>query len=133
MKAMWRRELEAALPTICRHSSQMERVAAAAAAESQAVKLAEYMEPFVGQVFAGVVVSVQPFGVFVRLCETMAEGLLHVRELDDGWWDFDDVRHELRNEAGDVRYRLGQTIDVRVRSVDVFRGKIDFALPRGRG
>ena len=130
MKATWARELEAALPTICKRASKMEREAAAAAYESQAVKLAEYMGGFVGQVFEGVVTSVHPFGLFVRLRETSAEGLLHVRDLGPGWWSFDEDRMELACDGTDERYRLGQPLDVRVRSTDAFRGRVDFALPK---
>lgn len=127
MKATRRRDLAYEMPQICKHASQMERVAAAAANESQAVKLAEYMGRFVGQEFEGVVVSVQPFGLFVRLLETSAEGLLAVRDLGPGWWSFDENRAELVSDDDQTRYRLGQSIAVRVRSVDALRGKIDFS------
>ena len=129
MRMAQRRAFEEAVPTICRHSSKMERVAAAASFESQAVKLAEYMGGFIGQVFEGVVSSVHPFGAFVRLVETGAEGLLHTRGLGGGWWSFDGARHVLSNEEAGVALRLGQTVEVRVRSVDAFQGKIDLALP----
>jgi len=130
MKLMWRKELEAAMPTVCRHASRMEREAAAASNESQQVKLAEYMGNFIGQAFEGVVTSVQPFGLFVRLRETCAEGLLLVRELGPGWWSFDEDRLELFCDETGVRYRLGQPLDVRVRSTDPMRGRIEFALPK---
>lgn len=128
MKAGRRRDLAYEIPQICKHSSQMERVAAAASNESQAAKLAEYMGGFVGQEFEGVVVSVQPFGLFVRLRETSAEGLLAVRDLGPGWWNFDENRSELVSEDEQTRYRLGQPIAVKVRATDPLRGKIDFAL-----
>ena len=127
MKSTRRRDLAYEMPQICKHSSQMERVAAAAANESQAAKLAEYMGGFVGQEFEGVVVSVQPFGLFVRLRETSAEGLLAVRDLGGGWWNFDENRCELVSEDDQTRYRLGQSITVTVRGTDPLRGKIDFA------
>lgn len=130
MKAMMRRELEYEMPGICRQSSKMERVAAAAAYESQAVKLAEYMERFIGQTFAGTVTSVQPFGLFVRLDETCAEGLLRTADLGPGRWGFDEARCQLENADDGAHWRLGQRIEVRVRSTDAFRGRVDFALPR---
>ncbi len=133
MKAAQRRELEAAMPTVCRHSSTMERVAAAAAYESQAVKIAEYMGGFVGRAFEGTVTSVHPFGLFVRLDETAAEGLLHVRELGGGWWSYDEARCELANDELGERYRLGQRLEVVVRGTDTFRGRVDFGLPSAAG
>ena len=128
VKSSLRRELTYLMPGVCAQSSKMERVAAECASLSQAVKVAEYMEGFIGQVFEGVVVSVQPFGVFVRLGLTQAQGLLHARDLG-GEWDFDEARMELSSREGAGVYRLGMGVDVRVRSCDVFRGRVVFALP----
>ena len=123
-----RRELAYLMPGVCAQSSKMERVAAECATLSQSVKIAEYMEGFIGQVFEGVIVSVQPFGMFVRIGLTQAQGLLHTRDLG-GEWDYDETRFELVNREGTGVYRLGQTVEVRVRSCDVFRGRVVFALP----
>lgn len=134
MRGMWRRELIDAMPTVCRHSSRMERVAAEAAAESQACKMAEYLGGFIGQDFAGVVVSVAPYGAFVRLDDTGAEGLLHVRELAEhgGWHDFDDATRTLVSaDTGDV-WQVGRRVDVVVADTDPMHGRIDFALPDDR-
>jgi ribonuclease R len=128
VKSSMRRELAYSMPGICAQSSKMERVAADCASLSQAVKIAEYMEGFIGQVFDGVVVGVQPFGMFVRLGLTQAQGLLHTRDLG-GEWDFDETRMELSSREGVGTYRLGMPIEVRVRSCDVFRGRVVFALP----
>lgn len=134
MRGMWRRELIDAMPMVCRHSSRMERVAAEAAAESQACKMAEYLGGFIGQDFAGVVVSVAPYGAFVRLDDTGAEGLLHVRELAEhgGWYDFDDATRTLVSaDTGDV-WQVGRRVDVVVADTDPMHGRIDFALPDDR-
>ncbi len=128
VKSSVRRELTYLMPGVCAQSSKMERVAAECASLSQAVKIAEYMEGFIGQVFDGVVVSVQPFGVFVRLGLTQAQGLLHTRDLG-GEWDFDEARMELTSREGAGSYRLGMPVEVRLRSCDVFRGRVVFALP----
>ena len=129
IKPSRRRELVYQVPGMCAQSSKMERVAAECSAQSQAVKIAEYMQQFIGQVFEGVVVSVQPFGLFVRLRLTQAEGLLHVAELGGGPWAFDEARCELSSAEGACTLRLGQTVEVRVRSCDTFRGRVDFTLP----
>ena len=134
LKSLWRRELIDAMPTICRHASRMERVAAEAAAESQACKMAEYLGGFIGQAFAGVVVSVAPYGAFVRLDETGAEGLLHVRELArlGGWHDFDDATRTLVGaDTGDI-WQVGRRVEVVVEDTDPMHGRIDFALPDDR-
>lgn len=128
LKPAQRRALEYEMPGICKHSSVMEREAAAAAYESQAAKLAEYMGGFVGQAFWGVVTSVHDFGAFVRLDETSATGLVRIRDLGGGWWTCNDARYELVNDDTGESVRLGQRIEVRVRSVDTLKGQVDFTL-----
>ncbi len=131
MRGELKRELAEAMPTICRHSSRMERVAAEAAAQSQAVKMAEYLGAYIGQALPGMVVSVLPYGMFVRLDQTTAEGMLHVGELD-GWHDFDERTHELVSADTGRRWGIGQRLEVVVKAVDPMRGHIDFALPDDR-
>ena len=129
LKGAYRQELRDYLALSCRQSSKMERVAAEAAADSQSVKMAEYMQAFIGQVFSGQVVSCAPYGLFVRLDDTCAEGLLHVRELGEGWVEYDEARRELREPDTGRTWGLGQRLAVRVKGCDAFRGHIDFALP----
>ena len=128
VKSRMRRELAYLMPGVCAQSSKMERVAADCASLSQQVKIAEYMEGFIGQTFEGVIVSVQQFGLFIRIGLTQAQGLLHTRDLG-GEWIYDEARYELVSREGEDVFRLGQTIEVRVRSCDVFRGRVVFALP----
>ncbi len=128
VKSRMRRELAYLMPGVCAQSSKMERVAAECASLSQQVKIAEYMEGFIGQTFEGVIVSVQPFGLFIRIGLTQAQGLLHTRDLG-GEWIYDETRYELVSRESEDVFRLGQTIEVRVRSCDVFRGRVVFALP----
>ena len=128
LKDARRREMEADMPLVCAHASAMERVAASAAQESQQAKLAEYMQAYVGDEFEGIIVSVQPFGFFVRLKRIAVEGLVHVRDLDEGFWTYDDEHLALRPEHGGDGFRLGQEVRVRVRSASPLRGQIDFSL-----
>ena len=54
--------------------------------------------------------------------------MLHTRDLG-GEWMYDETRYELVSRESEDVFRLGQTIEVRVRSCDVFRGRVVFALP----
>ncbi len=120
---------EESLSWLCEHSSEMERVAEAAAFDSQKVKMAEYMEQFVGEEFEGLVVSAVSYGLYVRL-DNCVEGLVPVRTLGDEYFIYDEERHTLRGADTLTTYRLGQRVQVRLASVDVKLARIDFAIVR---
>lgn len=107
------------------HSSKMERIAEAAARESQEIKLAEYHERDIGSRFEAVIASVANYGLFVRLDST-AEGLVAVRYLGNEYFSYDPQRHTLTGEDSGISYRLGQKITVVLEGVDVRLGRLDF-------
>lgn len=117
------------LPDLCKHASVMERESDEAAMQSQKIKLAEYMEQFIDQAFSGVITGVETFGLFVRLDETTAEGLLPIKKLGDDWFNYDFDRKALIGESTHKSYRLGQRIAVVVDEVDIPAGYVNFRLP----
>ena len=56
------------------------------------------------------------------------EGLLHVTELGNDYFNYDKARHEMAGERTGVRYRLGDRLRVKVARVDLETSKIDFVL-----
>lgn len=123
-----RGEVALALPQLCRTCSDRERVADAAARESQRVKMAELYAGRLGEEAWGVVVDVERFGLFVELDETCAEGLVPTRALGEGWCAYDEQRMSLTGEATGRVWRPGQRVRVRVADADPARGRIDLAL-----
>ena len=118
------------LAWICEHSSTMEREADAAARESQELKIAEYLQRFVGQSFPAIVSGVSQGGLYARL-ENTAEGFIPVRTLGDDYFAFDAARHMLVGEETGARYRLGQRIAVVLYAVDPRVPQIDLRLAQG--
>ena len=102
---------------IADHSSDMERVADAAAREANETKIIEYLQGSVGQAFSAVVSGVAAYGVYARLDNT-AEGFIPVRALGNEYFAFDAKRRCLTGEETGVRYRLGQRIAVRIHAAD---------------
>lgn len=115
------------LKWLCEHSSEMERVAEAAAFDSQKVKMAEYMERFVGDEFDGLVAGVTSYGFYVRL-DNCVEGLVPVRSLGDEYFVYNEERHTLKGVDTNTVYRLGQRVRVKLVSVDVRLAHIDFRV-----
>ena len=131
MRGEARRDAEALMPAVCDHSSKMERVAADAENESQDVKVAEYMGDRVGQEYAGTVVGVAAFGLFVQLDDIGVSGLLHVGELG-GWCAYSEEDERIVDRDSGRSWRLGTRVEVRVRSVNVMLGRVDFSLSDAR-
>ena len=115
---------------ICEHSSGMEREADDAQRESEELKLAEYLQRFVGQSFSAIVSGVSQGGLYARL-ENTAEGFIPVRALGDDYFSFDAARYTLTGEETGARYRLGQRIAVVLFAVDPRVPQIDLRLAQG--
>ena len=115
---------------ICEHSSGMEREADDAQRESEELKLAEYLQRFVGQSFSAIVSGVSQGGLYARL-ENTAEGFIPVRTLGDDYFSFDAARYTLTGEKTGARYRLGQRIAVVLFAVDPRVPQINLRLAQG--
>lgn len=123
-----REELTKQLPGICRQSSDRERLAVEAERASIKVMQVEYMKRHVGDEFDGVIGGVMEYGMFVEINDLLVEGLVPVRDLGDDYYLFDQKHHTLRGRSTGRAYRLGDTVKVRVVSVNPEKREIDFAI-----
>jgi ribonuclease R len=73
---------------------------------------------------------VAPFGLFVTLEEVFVEGLVHVRSLEDDFYDFNRGRYALVGSRGGRSYQLGERLEVQVAKVDKEARHIDFLAIR---
>ena len=110
------------------HCSMTERRADDATRDVEIWLKCYYMQDKVGESFDGTVSGVTGFGLFVALDGVYVEGLLHVTELGNDYFHFDNVRHVMAGERTGKSYRLGDRLRVKVMRVDMETSKIDFAL-----
>ncbi len=87
-----------------------------------------YMRDRIGEEFDGTVSAVVPFGVFVALDSVYVEGLVHVSELGEDYFQFDSTKHQMLGERSGQRYRLGDRLRVKLVRADLETGRIDFVL-----
>jgi len=120
------KRLRARLPEIALHCSERERAAVEAERASLEMKKAQYMEQKIGEVFSGIINGVTNFGLFVEL-ENTVEGLIPISELKDDYYFYNEKAASLTGERNRKSYRLGDQIDIVVRSVDREEGKVAFA------
>ncbi len=110
------------------HCSMTERRADEATRDVNNWLKCYFMQDKIGEVYEGTVAGVTAFGVFVALDGVYVEGLLHVTELGNDYFNYDKARHEMIGERTHVRFRLGDRLTVKVARVDLETSKIDFTL-----
>jgi ribonuclease R len=68
------------------------------------------------------------FGLFVRLTETGADGLVPVSSLGGEYWQHDDRAHALVGERSGLRFRLGREVTVRLVEATPITGGLVFEM-----
>ncbi len=112
----------------CRHSSDMEQLAANAERASIRYKQVEFMQERLGEIYSGVISGVTEWGLYVELDENKCEGLVPVRDLADDYYDFDEKNYCLIGRKYHNKYTLGDQVKVQVARADLDRKQLDFAL-----
>jgi ribonuclease R len=102
-----------------------EKLAEDAEKDLVGLKKSEKMKERTGQIFRGLITGVQSSGFFVEIEDLLVEGLVHVSSLKDDWYEY-RARHScLVGRKNRTAYRLGNEVDVQIKSVDYYRQQID--------
>ncbi|MGR5252610.1 ribonuclease R [Vibrio astriarenae] len=88
----------------------------------------EYMQDHVGEELEGVIANVTSFGFFVRLTDLHIDGLVHISNLANDYYQYDPIGQRLIGESFGLIYRLGDAVKVKVLSVNLNDKQIDFEL-----
>ncbi|MBQ9991667.1 MAG: ribonuclease R [Lachnospiraceae bacterium] len=118
---------EEILPQVSNQSSRLERRAEEAERETNKLKKVEYMEQHIGESFTGVVSGVTQWGIYVELPNTV-EGMIHVSKLPGDYFYYDEGAYEMVGRDSGIRYKLGQTVKIRVEDTDRASRTIDFGI-----
>ncbi|MFH1904484.1 MAG: ribonuclease R [bacterium] len=109
-------------------ASEREQIAVKIERESIKLKQVEFIKNKVGDIFEGVISGVQPYGLFVELNDTLAEGLVHVSALKNDYYTFSEKQFALVGRRTKRRFQLGDSVNVQVVKVDSNKRLIDFIL-----
>ncbi len=132
-KATVRREWDRRLPHAAERASELERRAEEAEREMTTLRLIRYLKPLVGQEMEARIVSVHPFGFFVRDDETLVEGLVHVATLEDDYYELDRVKLILEGRRRRRRFALGDRVRVELTDVNADQREISFRFKKRIG
>jgi ribonuclease R len=124
-------EFEEYFHRIISHLNDREKVAQDAEKDLQGLKKVEKMKERTGKIFQGLITGVQSYGFFVEMEDLLVEGLVHVSSLKDDWYEYRSRHSCLVGRKNRTAYRLGDTVEVEVKSVDYYRQQIDLVTVRG--
>ena len=115
------------LPEVAKRSSEMERRADEAERETVKLKKVEYMQAHIGEEFEGVISGITKWGMYVELPNTI-EGLVHVTNMTDDHYEYNEERYEMMGMHTRKVYKLGEGLRVRVLDADRLMRTIDFKI-----
>lgn len=124
-------ELEETFHFLVTNLNDREKLAEDAEKDLDGLKKAEKMKERTGQVFRGLITGVQSYGFFVEIEDLLVEGLVHVSSLKDDWYEYRARHGCLVGRKNRIAYRLGDEVEVEVKSVDYYRQQIDLVTVSG--
>ncbi len=118
-------DLEIQLSGVIAHLNDRTKIAQDAENDLTGLQKAEKMKARTGEIFQGLITGVQSYGFFVEIEDSLVEGLVHVSSLKDDWYEFRPRYACLVGRKNRTSYRLGDRVEVQVKSVDYYRQQID--------
>jgi ribonuclease R len=112
----------------CKHSSNMESLAANAERDSIKYMQIKFMEDHKDQEFVGVISGVTEWGVYVEIIENKCEGMVRIRDIKDDYYTFDEKEYAIVGEKTKKSYQLGDEVVVMVKNSDLMKRHLDFSL-----
>ena len=113
------------LPVIAEHTSEKEVDAIECEREVDDMKMAEYMEEHIGEVYSGHISGVMNFGIFVEL-DNLVEGLIKIEDLSDDFYIYDEENYRLIGRRKGKQYRIGDYMKVIVKDASKLTKTVDF-------
>lgn len=112
----------------CKHSSDMEQLAANAERASIKYKQVEFMSDKIGQDFEGTISGVSQWGFYVELDESKCEGLVSVNQLEDDYYEFDEKNYCIVGRHHGRKYQLGDKVRIKVAKANLIARQLDYEL-----
>jgi ribonuclease R len=112
---------------VAEQSSKQERVADEVERDTDKIRIAEFMSDKIGEEYEGIISGVTSFGIFVEL-ENTVEGLVHISNIIDDYYIYDNDKKVLKGEHTGKTYKIGDVVNVRLEKVSIAQAEIDFSI-----
>ncbi|MBN2213382.1 MAG: ribonuclease R [Bacteroidales bacterium] len=116
------------LEKMCSHSSDMEQLAVDAERASVKYKQVEFMAERIGQIYDGIISGVTEWGIYVEIIENKCEGMIHIRNLLDDFYEYDEDNYCLTGRHTGRKFQLGDNVKIEIQRANLPRKQLDFAL-----
>ncbi|HUX60738.1 MAG TPA: ribonuclease R [Ignavibacteriaceae bacterium] len=116
------------LEEISEHISACERNAVDAERLSVKIKQIEYLQNHIGDEFEALISGITHFGIFVKISNILAEGLIRLRDLEGDFYVYDEKKYALIGKRTKKQFRLGDKITVRLIKADMEKLELDFII-----
>lgn len=110
------------------HCSERERMAIDAERDSIKLKQVEYLSNHIGEKYIGVISGVTENGLYVDLMDIHCEGMIHISNLNDDYYIYDNKRYCLYGRSRGRKYQMGNLVKVVVDSTNTEQRTIDLVL-----
>ena len=116
------------LDDISEHISQTERSAIEAERLSVKIKQIEYLGDRIGEEFKAIISGITHFGIFVKIIDNLAEGLIRLRDLEGDFYVYDEKKYSLIGRKSKKQFRLGDKVIVQLIRADREKSELDFII-----
>lgn len=114
--------------SICKHSSDMEQLAAQAERASIKYKQIEFMADKIGKVYDGVISGISTWGIYVEIKENKCEGMIYIRDLEDDIYVYDEKNYCIVGRRTKKKYQIGDDVRIKVVRADLVKKYLDFSM-----
>jgi ribonuclease R/exosome complex exonuclease DIS3/RRP44 len=112
----------------CKHSSDMESLAANAERDSIKYMQIKFMQDHQDREFIGVISGVTEWGIYVEIVENKCEGMVRISDIKGDYYNFDEKQYAIIGERTKTVYQLGDEVVVMVKNTDLVKRHLDFTL-----
>ncbi len=112
----------------CKHSSDMESLAANAERDSIKYMQIKFMQDHQDREFVGVISGVTEWGIYVEIIENKCEGMVRISDIKGDYYNFDEKQYAIIGERTKKVYQLGDEVIVMVKNTDLVKRHLDFTL-----
>ncbi|MEN9344424.1 MAG: hypothetical protein RLZZ453_1211 [Chlamydiota bacterium] len=114
---------ELMLEKICRHCSDQERVSFRAEMSVKTLKklrlLKTYFKEDPERVYPALITKIKPFGCFFEIQEIMLEGFLHISEIGNDYFIYQERQGTLTGKHTGKTYKVADPLSVKLQSIDL--------------
>lgn len=125
------------LEKIALNCSEQERISARAESSVKMLKKLRLLETMAQEEkyrhYPAVVTGIKPFGFFFEILDLMLEGFIHISEIGDDYFVYDEARMKLEGRRTGTAYHPGNKIDVVLKDIDLIMQETKWQLVSPQG